>query len=70
MKKMTTRAKAHNTKKANEGHDKQARRKRLQARLRHYTANYKFKPMQYAPAPQEAFVPVAEELSDTDTVKL
>ena len=73
MKKMSTRAKAHNTKKANEGHDRQAKRKRLAARLRHFTANYKYKPMQYQPAPQDptiADVPVAEELSDTDTVKL
>ena len=70
MKKMSTKAKAFNTKKANAGHDRQAKRKRLAARLRHFTANYKYKPMQYAPAPQEAFVPVAEELSDSDTVKL
>ena len=68
MKKMSSRAKAHNTKKANEGHDRQAKRKRLQAKLRLATKNYVYKPTQYAP--QEAFVPVAEELSDTDTVKL
>jgi hypothetical protein len=70
MKKMSTKAKAFNTKKANAGHDRQAKRKRLAARLRHQTANYNYRPMQYAPAPQEAFVPVAEELADTDTVKL
>ena len=70
MKKMSSKAKAWNTKKSKEGVDKQAARKRLQARLRLATKNYMNKPMQYAPAPQEAFVPVAEELADTDTVKL
>jgi hypothetical protein len=73
MKKMSTKAKAFNTKKANEGHDRKATRKRLAARLRHQTANYTYRPMQYAPAPQDptiADVPVAEELADTDTVKL
>ena len=70
MKKMSTKQRAFNTKKANAGHDKKATRKRLAARLRHQTANYTYRPMQYQPAPQEAFVPVAEELADTDTVKL
>lgn len=70
MKRMSPKQKAFNTKKANAGHNRKATRKRLAARLRHQTANYTYRPMQYAPAPQEAFVPVAEELADTDTVKL
>ena len=75
MKKMSTKAKAFNKKKANAGHDRKAKRERIAARLRHMTANYIQKPFVYQPAPQDpgiADVPVAEqtEMSDTDTIKL
>jgi hypothetical protein len=74
MKKMSPKAKAFNTKKANAGHDRQARRRKIRARLRHQAANYVYKPMQFIPQtdPGIADVPVVAEepLTDTDTVKL
>ena len=73
MKKMSTKAKAFNRKKANAGHDRKAKRERIAARLRHMTANYVARPFVYQPATQDptiADVPQTAELSDTDTVKL
>ena len=67
MKKMSTKAKAFNRKKANAGHDRKAKRERIAARLRHMTANYVARPFVYQPATPE---PQTAELSDTDTVKL
>jgi len=74
MKKMSSKAKAFNTKKANAGHDRQARRRRIRAGLRYQTKNYVYRPMQFTPQtdPGIADVPVVaeEKLTDTDTVKL
>ena len=72
MKRMSTKQKAFNTKRANAGHNRKATRKRLAARLRHQTANYTYRPMQYQPATQDptiADVPQTD-MADTETIKL
>ena len=72
MKRMSTKQKAWNNKKANAGHDRQAKRKRIAARLRHQTANYTYRPMQFEPAPQDPGIAdvTKTELPDTETIKL
>jgi len=71
MKKMSTKQKLFNNKKANAGHDRQAKRAKIRARLRHQAANYVYKPMQFAPAGDPTIADVPQtELADTDTVKL
>jgi len=72
MKKMSSKQKQFNNKKANAGHDRKAKRTRIQARLRHMTANYVQKPFVYEPATQDpgiADVPQTD-MADTETIKL
>jgi hypothetical protein len=76
MKKMTTKAKAFNTTKANAGHDKKkarkARRTALRLKAEHITALIKSGRYRQMPLPTDIskLKDIAVEPADTDTIKL